>query len=202
MRMRIRIIITRHGETEENKKGLLQGHNEGTLSKRGIKQAEQLASRLQNEEIDLIFTSDLDRALKTTRIIAKHHPSTPVEVSPLLRERNFGDFQGRKREDVGWSLKDKDSCFPDPPNGESVGDVYKRAEEILNHIQAAYNGKTILVSAHGFIGKIIVGILQNKNMEDISAGASLRNTSLTIFDIREKEKIPVLIDSTDHLDQN
>ena len=197
----MRIIITRHGETEENKAGLLQGHNEGTLSPKGIEQAEKLAHRLKNEKIDRIFTSDLYRALKTTAIISKYHKNTRVEISPLLRERNFGDFQGRKREDVGWSLSDETSGFPDPPNGESVTDVYKRAREILNHIQSAYNGKTILLSSHGFIGKILVGILQNKNMEEISAGASLRNTSLTIFDIRKEERIPVLIDSVDHLDQ-
>jgi broad specificity phosphatase PhoE len=82
-----------------------------------------------------------------------------------------------------------------------VNDVFTRADKLLKSIITEYHDKTILLSSHGFIGKIIVGILQHKNWKEISAGASLRNTSLTIFEIRKEENIPILIDSTDHLQQ-
>jgi broad specificity phosphatase PhoE len=70
----MRLILTRHGETEENKLGIVQGHMQGTLSKEGIHQAEKLAERLRKEKIDAIFSSDLKRAVDTSKIILSYHP--------------------------------------------------------------------------------------------------------------------------------
>jgi len=78
----MKLIITRHGETEENKNRIIQGHIDGTLSQLGLEQAKKLAERLKDEKIDLIFSSDLGRALNTAKEVAKFHKDIPLD-SPL-----------------------------------------------------------------------------------------------------------------------
>jgi len=63
----MRLILIRHGETIENKKRIVQGHTHGTLSKNGIKQTRLVAKRLSDLKIDVIFTSDLRRAINTAK---------------------------------------------------------------------------------------------------------------------------------------
>ena len=67
----MKLILTRHGETVDNIKGILQGQNPGKLSENGIQQAKQLALRLKNENIDAIYSSDLARAADTAKEIYK-----------------------------------------------------------------------------------------------------------------------------------
>lgn len=75
----MKLIITRHGETEENKAGIIQGYLPGHLSKTGIEQAKKVVLRLKDEKIDFIYSSDLDRAANTAKEIAKFHPDVPIE---------------------------------------------------------------------------------------------------------------------------
>lgn len=83
----MRLIITRHGETEENTAGIIQGHLPGKLSDRGIAQAKKVALRLKNEKIDAIYSSDLARTSDTAKEIAKFHPTIPIEFVKELREK-------------------------------------------------------------------------------------------------------------------
>ncbi len=87
----MKLIITRHGETEENRTGIVQGHLPGQLSESGIEQAQKLALRLKGEKIDVIYSSDLDRASDTAKEIAKDHPSVPIRfVRDLIdQEKNY-----------------------------------------------------------------------------------------------------------------
>ena len=61
----VELILSRHGETLENQRHLLQGQLPGTLSPLGLQQAEDLAERLKNETIDAVVSSDLDRSYRT-----------------------------------------------------------------------------------------------------------------------------------------
>lgn len=91
--------IVRHGETELNVKGLLQGIQDSALTPLGEKQAKVLAIELRNVDFDLIFSSDLLRAKRTAEIIALER-NLAVKTSELLRERQFGKFEGRPREEL------------------------------------------------------------------------------------------------------
>ena len=104
-----------------------------------------------------------------------------------------------RRDKIGWSLNDTNSKFPDPKEGESVADVYTRAESFLNNMREKHPGDTILLVCHGYIGKILIGILSGKSKDDISSGASLKNTSLSIYKINEDKNEALIIDSISHL---
>ncbi len=93
----MKLILTRHGETIENKEGSLQGHLPGRLSETGKEQARKLALRLKDEKIDAIYSSDLVRTVDTAREIAKHHNSIPLHFVPKLRETRSWNFIRKKR---------------------------------------------------------------------------------------------------------
>ncbi|MBT3406222.1 histidine phosphatase family protein [Candidatus Woesearchaeota archaeon] len=113
----MRLILTRHGQTEENVKRILQGHMPGKLTPLGIEQAKKLASRLKDENIDAIYSSDLARTADTTKEIAKFHPDVPVFYVAELREGDLGEYAGMSVDKMDWTvqkvLKVERTCWPE-----------------------------------------------------------------------------------------
>lgn len=90
---RVRLLISRHGETLENTLSILTGQSESSLTEKGKEQAQKLVKRLLDSyEIDSIFTSDLSRAMYTAETISKF-TGIGFVVEPLLRERCFGKYE-------------------------------------------------------------------------------------------------------------
>ncbi len=83
----MRLIITRHGETVENTKGIMQEHLPGKLTEKGISQAKEIGNKLRNQKIDLFFSSDLKRAKDTIKEIYKYHLKKPLIYTEELREK-------------------------------------------------------------------------------------------------------------------
>ena len=77
----MRLIMVRHGETEENRDSITQGQTPGHLTKLGKSQAKKLGERLASDNFDIIYCSDLLRCKDTCAEISKHHPSVPVVYS-------------------------------------------------------------------------------------------------------------------------
>lgn len=92
----MKLILTRHGETEENKAGIIQGQGIGRLSDEGKNQAKKIALRLKWEKIDYIYSSDLERAVDTTESIAMFHPQIPINFTKEMREIYLGSYQWKK----------------------------------------------------------------------------------------------------------
>jgi len=100
----MRLLIIRHGETEYNSKKIFQGTINEKLNQNGINQANKLSLRLKDEKIDLIFSSTLDRAKKTAEIINKYH-NLNIQFKDELKEKNFGDLQGKPWEELNDVVK-------------------------------------------------------------------------------------------------
>ncbi|MCF8223969.1 MAG: histidine phosphatase family protein [Bacteroidales bacterium] len=197
----MQLYITRHGETVENRAGILQGHNEGRLSQTGIEQAEKLSERLKKEKFDIIYSSDLGRASKTAEIISRNHKETSLIFSDLIRERNFGEFQGKTKKECGWDRSDPAASYPEPLHGESIEDVFLRAEEFYKYLLSKHKDDSVLVVGHGFIGKILLAVIQDKQSSHLKAADSLKNTSLSIFEIDSEGQYEVIaLDSISHLE--
>ena len=89
----VQVILVRHGETDWNKARRVQGGNSDTqLNQSGKEQAESLALRLKQEEVQAIYSSPLLRALDTAQAIARHH-QVEVQIEPALKELNVGDLE-------------------------------------------------------------------------------------------------------------
>jgi broad specificity phosphatase PhoE len=93
------VYLARHGETEWNAAGRWQGHTDVALSARGREQALALAARLRGKGIGRIRASDLSRARETAEIVARAIGLGAPDVDPDLRERSFGIFEGRTRDE-------------------------------------------------------------------------------------------------------
>jgi broad specificity phosphatase PhoE len=161
----MKIFIARHGETDSNKASKLQGQRvNDDLNALGIKQAEELASKLVNESFDVIFTSPLVRAVHMANIIAEVIKAPIVESRDIL-ERDFGIFSGKTWEEMKViSNSDTDFRAKDfaqeydyrPYEGESVEDVKTRLIRFIDMLKRDYTNKKVLIVAHGGIMKEVL----------------------------------------------
>jgi broad specificity phosphatase PhoE len=87
------LLLVRHGETDWNAEGKLQGHTDRPLNEYGRRQAQALADKLAGESIDAVYASDLSRARETAEIVGEKLGLT-VAVDPDLREKNWGNWEG------------------------------------------------------------------------------------------------------------
>lgn len=149
------LILVRHGETEWNLQGRLQGQLDSPLTERGEAQARALGLRLAGHDVARIVTSDLPRALRTARMIAGECAAhvTP-ETHPGLRERHFGVLQGLRVEelspgDLRHYERSRDDSDYRVPTGESRTDVWERSVPVLEAIGRANPGRVVLVVTHG-----------------------------------------------------
>lgn len=164
----MRIILVRHGETEDNRNKVLQGHRNGQLTEVGVRQIARLASRLRTEPIARIYTSDLERACLTALAVNKYH-SVEIVPTTLLRERNLGDFEGRPIDDYLIHLKESNSdrFTHAPVDGESIAEVEIRAKQFLASLLPLHSQETVLISAHGLYNRALLNFLLGRSLDRI-----------------------------------
>lgn len=152
------LFIVRHGQTQWNVKGLLQGQADSPLTKLGINQAKILGEQLKNIHFDAIFSSDSLRAKRTARFITMERKMV-IKTTKLLRERSFGKFEGKPYLQLDQELKDLlielekltdvEKLKFKTPEMESDEELFIRFNTFLREIAVAFAGKTILVVTHG-----------------------------------------------------
>ena len=152
------LYLVRHGETKDNVAKILQGQGHGELTPVGIAQMEDLAVSLSEIHIDAIISSDLQRAYDSAQIIGRKL-NRPVQITPKLRERDWGDFTGRFIPDL--------KGLPLPDNVEKMDDLLNRAKSFLEWVKTNYQGKTILAVGHGIINKAIQAVYYGKLTREI-----------------------------------
>jgi broad specificity phosphatase PhoE len=132
------LLLVRHGETDWNAEGRLQGHTDRPLNDVGRRQAAALAQRLADDGIDTVSASDLARARETAEILAERL-GLPVATDPDLRERNWGNWEGltgSERDRVDYVGEERDA------HGERVIRAVRRIAE-------QHPGERIVVVTHG-----------------------------------------------------
>lgn len=199
----LRIYLTRHGETEWNKEGLLQGKSDVKLSAEGIHQAHLLANYLLSHKFDVVYSSDLSRAVETAEILAAKF-NLPVNTTPYLREVNFGDWEGESISDLakehpksfGRFFTAPERCHP--PNGETFLEAQARVMIALRNIIAEHDNQNVLIVAHGAVNRLIIGAALDMPIHKMWA-ISQFNTALNILRVADGGFVVELINGTDHL---
>ena len=189
----MKLILVRHGETEENQKDIVQGHLPGKLSEKGKKQAKKLGLRLKNKKIDAIYSSDLARALDTAKEISKFHPKVPLKQVKDLRERNYGKLVGKKLSKLDIKKM--------PLYVETKESMMARALKLLERVYAKYPKRNVLFVGHAGINKAIISVIMDKPASYMKEVSHPKNTGVNVFDIRAfKKNIVHLRGCTRHLE--
>ena len=150
------LYVFRHGESTDNINEIFSGGRDSKLAPQGITSARLLAKKLKNRKIGLAFSSDQSRALDTLKAVLKYHKEVPVIVDARLRERDYGNITGM-RKDVFMKKNKKlyeiyhRSFTKGPPGGESFKMVLKRVNPFIKDLIAimkAWN-VNVAISAHG-----------------------------------------------------
>jgi len=150
------VIVVRHGETDWNAEGRIQGHQESSLNERGRAQAAALEKRFESERIDELYSSDLQRTLDTARPISE---ATGVEIrtDERLREWKLGRLEtlsiNEAREREPEALRIYEEGDPDVviPEGESIRQRFERCTSCLKEIVERHGNARVVVVTHGGI---------------------------------------------------
>jgi broad specificity phosphatase PhoE len=172
------LTIVRHGQTEENKEGIIQGQNDGTLSSLGVKQSNKVAVRLAIEKFNVIFSSDLGRCTHTAARIRHHHPATPLILSSKLREIAYGAYQGRPIDDLDSSNLAGTILTQKVSGGESWTDLSHRIATFLNDIYAEYKDSDVLLVTHGGPIQVIRAYLEPGLLIEFAKEPSIPNCGI------------------------
>lgn len=149
----MRICLIRHGETDWNAEQRLQGWTDIPLNATGEAQAQAVARELADTAFDAIYSSPLQRALRTAEAVAA---GRPITQEPRLRERHLGDLQGLTRGEIAARFPavqaELNARSPgyQPPGGESLEDFAARVHGVLKSLrQRHHGGQQLLLVAHG-----------------------------------------------------
>ena len=198
-----KIFLIRHGETEWNKTGRLQGNSDVKLSPEGIRQAQLMAVHVPFKHIDAVYASDLQRAVDTAKILAAKF-NLPVKTTPGLRETNFGDWEGRIISELLEESPDDFGNFfikPDkvkPPNGETFLECQARVMNALDEIVAEHDGQRIIVVCHGAVIRLILCAALEMRIRKMWAIHQF-NTALNILVFEDGLFSVELMNNTAHL---
>lgn len=143
----MRIILIRHGRTDANDLGILQGHGEFEINKLGKEQALTAAKTIQDIKIDNFFSSDLKRTQQTSEIIYSYlNLNQEIQYSESLRERDIGTFTNEKENTFNPTTKN--IITYKPKDGESLLDVYNRVKSFYNEVKQKNKDKTVVIVSH------------------------------------------------------
>ncbi len=155
-----RILAIRHGETAWNVDTRIQGHLDIPLNDTGHWQAERLGQALAGEEIAAIYASDLSRAHETALYVGRA-TGVPVVAELGLRERGFGDFEGKTFAEIELALPDqaerwrkRDPLFT-PAGGESLLQVQERVLATVDRLAKQHPGELIVMVGHGGVMDVL-----------------------------------------------
>ena len=199
---RVELVVVRHGETANNKARVLQGQLDTPLSHQGIRQAECVGKYLKDITFSHAISSDLSRALETGKAIVSSNTSLKgkeIELSTLLRERNFGELEGQGVEMLKRAIgKEGQSVDWDaiqdwgPSGGETGLQFNDRVRQFLTEL-----GKKILtlppsedlrllVTTHGGFISVMCKLLVEEyacKMPEGVFGSCSPNTGVTKFSL-------------------
>lgn len=197
------LILVRHGESEWNRAGRIQGQVNSPLTDLGINQAkatrDYLSGILLNQQLE-IYTSPLDRALQTAEIIAQgiDYPSRKIIIEERLNDFNVGEISGT----FGWDkvaeifpeqaqLRLQDPMRFHPSGGESGAEFEARLRSLLEDLMD--DGTLKLMVSHGIVNKFIRGILKNLSGKEM---VELGESQNTIYRLEQGEETEIKIPPT------
>lgn len=161
------LYLIRHGETDWNAESRLQGQIDIPLNSQGEAQAALLAQELQHNHLGAIYSSPLQRALKTAETINLYHRHE-IQVDPLLQEAAYGSLEGKTKDEyrdrlekIGYLSPEERFSFKLCPDAESYEEVYQRAFVGIKRVIQNHPNQTVVIVTHGGLMRAVVAKVAN-----------------------------------------
>lgn len=190
----LKLFITRHGETVWNIEKRLQGWKDSSLTESGVQNAIALGKALTTTVFESVYSSPSERTIHTAKLIIGDQ-DIPFYLEQKLREINMGDWEGRTHAEVAESETDSFHSFWNTPHlyitkkGESFLEVQHRAVKAINEIKTAHQSGNILLVTHTVVIKCLLAYFKNLPLEKLWEPPFIHDTSLTVIEIGEENKI-------------
>lgn len=201
------IYLVRHGQTEWNVEHRLQGHQDSPLTELGIKQAEWLGESIQNEQIDMIYSSSSLRARRTAEIIRGIRDIDIID-SHELKEIHLGIWEGKAMAEVKELDPEQFDHFWNDPDkfkvqgSETFQEVSDRAINKLRQIISENQGKSVLIVTHTVVVKLIMAYFEERPMKEIWSPPYIHPACLCKVEIEtDKPKIVLHGDITHYKEE-
>ena len=183
------LYLARHGQDLDNAAGLLNGRRDQPLTAIGLKQAADLAEKIKAAGLrfDKVYSSPLQRAFETAKIITTALNLEPPEKLEMLIERDFGVMTGQPAKDIATR------CSPDiletatityflsPKGAETFPLLLARAEELLGFLQTSHPGKNLLLVTHGDFGKMLYAAFYSLGWQEVLSSFHFGNSELLLL---------------------
>ncbi len=204
----MKIYITRHGETQWNQQGRMQGRQNSSLTAKGISDAKKLQKRLASVEFHHIYSSPLGRALETAEIL-RGDRNLPIEEVSHFREMHFGLWEGRTLGEIEgvygegyrnfWEAPEKFQ----PVEGESFEELLARVGHGLRLLgRRKDQGEAVcLLVAHAVVIKAIYVLVKNLSVKEFWNPPFMYGTNLSILEIKGEERRFLLEGDMGHLQE-
>ena len=200
-----RIIVVRHGQSKANLNKVGAGQSNTPLTELGRLQATAVAEYLlPRENITALYSSDLDRAYETALPTAEALGLSVVK-DKRLREIDTGLFTGRsldrREEEFPKEIKAirENPSLAKYPQGEYLPDVYDRMKECICEIAERHSGETVLIASHAGALKTFLAFGLGFSRLESAKAPIIANTAISIFEWDGHKMTPVIINSTEHL---
>lgn len=185
------LYVIRHGQTDWNLENRIQGHTDTKLNETGRRQAQEIAEKFKNINLDLIISSPLSRALDTAQII-NQYKKLPIVLNANLKERCFGDFEGKT--DLSAYNCDINTLLDYHLNYsensiEPIQDLFTRVKNFIEYCKHTYPNKSILISTHGGICQALECILLKLPLETNLQTLSLKNCEYRRYVLEVEKEI-------------
>lgn len=199
----MKLIIVRHGQTDYNALGIMQGRKGKPLNITGWEQVRKLSLRLKNEKIDVAYVSNLERTQETAREILSAHQNIPVIYTKELQERSYGIYDGKHR-DIYLSARKK-SALPHsefkPEGGESVVEARERALKFYTKLQSKHQKDTVLIVSHGGLIRALLAVILDESFASAKdSKIYLHNSAVTILNIDKGNVVMEAFNCVKHLE--
>ena len=187
----MRVVILRHGTTELNKQGMIQGSNvDPDLSKEGRAYAEKAAKNFDPSQFDAVYASPLKRAQQTARIFVGD--KTPIITDKRIEELSYGSWDGkssleyRKKHPDAFNSKGliNDNIYKYASDVEKREDFRKRIAAFFVVLYKEHANDTVLVVCHGVVSRMICAHFLTNG--DIKYFDQMQNCGLAELDINKE----------------
>ena len=201
------ILLTRHGHTDRSDPEQYLGqHVQASLSERGRKDAEALADRLQDVQVDRIISSPLGRAVDTAQIIGRR-VGTPVEVDERLTELDYGAWEGLTVDEIDRRFPNERELYDADPSihrvggGESGLNVGARVGDLMESLVGWWEGegadRTCLLVGHSSLNRVLLAVVMGVPLADYRRRFKQDWASLTVLRWESRAAGPLLMLAND-----